>query len=453
MYLMPHRSFTRFGHSKIRWQQTTVILRKNFMTNPSIQKSDVASPAERDTLRRLGEETARIGSLPVQQEKADLWRRLNDREPVRPLVYINEEPWEELKPHRDELVCRCEDPFLREVEWPLRVQLYRWNNYPVDMVVRPVIEFSKVWKSTGIGIEQQIETISHGDINSYHFIPQINGEEDIEKICMPEVFADEEETARRGALLKELVGDILPVVPSGIKMQWFTPWDELIRLVPMEGIMMDLIDRPEFVDALVDRFVTAKMHEMDQLEKLGLLSAGANNCRIGSGAYGYTRELPVGDDSGAGLPCSQTWGCGNAQIFSEVSPQMHWEFSLKHEKRWLERWGLSYYGCCEPLHLKIGILREIRNLRKISASPWFDIPKGLENGAGDYVLSIKPNPAIFAEDGFDETRARRDIVRLFDQAQGCSVELVMKDISTVRGDPQRLQQWCAIAMEEAEKRG
>ena len=43
------------------------------------------------------------------------------------------------------------------------------------------------------------------------------------------------------------------------------------------------------------------------------------------------------------------WGCSNAQIFSEVSPKMHWEFALEHDLRWLRRWGLNYYGCCEPL--------------------------------------------------------------------------------------------------------
>ncbi len=88
-----------------------------------------------------------------------------------------------------------------------------------------------------------------------------------------------------------------------------------------------------------------------------------------------------------------------------------------------------------------------------TVSPWFDIPAGLECGAGDYVLSVKPNPAIFAEDGFNESRARSEIASLLDQSAGCSVELVMKDISTVRNDPSRLWRWSEIALEEAEKRG
>ena len=72
------------------------------------------------------------------------------------------------------------------------------------------------------------------------------------------------------------------------------------------------------------------------------------------------------------------WGCSNAQIFSEVSPRMHWEFALQHDLRWLSRWGLTYYGCCEPLDRKIDILRRIPNLRKISVSPWCNTERVVE---------------------------------------------------------------------------
>ncbi len=405
--------------------------------------------ADKAVLRELGEAFARIGNLPVQREKAELWRRLNDGEAVRPLVYINEEPWPELaEANADELACVCADPLLRRIEQGMRVTLYRWRHYPVDSILLPQIECAKVWSSTGIGISQQGETIQHGAVSAQHFTPQIESVEDIGKIQMPEVRYDAEATARREALLNEIFAGVLPVRVGGIKHIWFTPWDNLIRLVHLENIMMDMLDDPEFVDAMVSRYVDAKMHELDRFEALGLLDAGAGPCRVGSGGYGHTRELP---ETGQALPCAQLWGCGNAQIFSEVSPPMHWDFSLRHELRWLSRWGMTYYGCCEPLHLKLGILKRIPNLRKISVSPWFDIPQGLENGAGDYVLSVKPNPAIFAEDDFDEARARREIRKLLDQAAGCRVELIMKDISTVRNDPTRLWRWAEIAMEEAQR--
>ena len=414
--------------------------------------SDSKAPAtERDktALRKLGEELFRIGNLPVQQEKAELWRRLNDREPVRPMVYINEEPWPELA--SEELTCVSEDPFLRQIETSLRRTLYRWRHYPVDNIIRPVIECPKAWSSTGIGMAQQGERIFHSAVAAQSFTPQLTEMADIDKIKMPEVRYDAEETTRRHELLKDIFEGVAPVAVTGIRHIWFTPWDNLIRLVSIEDVMMDMLDRPEFIDALVDRYVDAKMHELDQIERLGLLEAGACNVRVGSGAYGYTKELPSDPAERENCNCADLWGCGNAQIFSEVSPDMHWEFSLKHEMRWLDRWGMTYYGCCEPLHLKIGIMKRIRNLRKISVSPWFDIPKGLELGAGDYVLSVKPNPAILAEDGLNETRARQEIRTLLDQAEGCQVEFIMKDISTVNNDPPRLWRWAQIAMEEVQK--
>lgn len=405
--------------------------------------------AQKTILRRLGEEVAKVGMLPVQREKAELWRRLNDMKPVRPMVYLDEEPWPEIACQETE--CVCADPFLRMIERSLRITLYRWRHYPLDYVIRPEIECPKAWRSTGIGISQKGATIEHSAVTSQQFTPQITRAEDIDKIRMPEVTYDAEETARRKSLLEEIFGGILPVRVNGINHIWFTPWDKLIRLVDIEGIMMDLVDRPEFVNALVSRYVDAMIHELDQIEALGLFDAGAANYRVGSGGYGYCSQLPAHSEESDRLRCADLWGCGNAQIFSEVSPEMHWEFSLKHEMRWLERWGLTYYGCCEQLHMKIDILRKIPNLRKISVSPWFNIAKGLENGAGDYVLSVKPNPAIFAEDGFNEARARREVRSLLEQSRGGSVELVMKDISTVRNVPERLRRWGEIAMEEAER--
>ena len=47
-------------------------------------------------------------------------------------------------------------------------------------------------------------------------------------------------------------------------------------------------------------------------------------------------------------------------------------------------------------------------------------------------MSRKPNPAVFAEDQWNPERARQEIRDFLEQARGCHVELIMKDISTVR---------------------
>ena len=162
--------------------------------------------------------------------------------------------------------------------------------------------------------------------------------------------------------------------------------------------MLDLIERPDLVHAAVERMVDAWMVELDQFVALNALALDCNNTRIGSGGYGYTRELPGADFDPDYVQPHNMWGCSNAQVFSEVSPEMHWEFAMRHDLRWLARWGLTYYGCCEPLHQKIDLLRQIPNLRKLSVSPRCDSQRVVQEVGTDYVISRKPNPAILAED-------------------------------------------------------
>ena len=154
------------------------------------------SPNDRDVLRRLASEIMEIGSLPVQAEKAELWRRLNDREPVRPVVLIDEEPWGELFQECEELKPHCEDPFLKGIERQLQVCLYRRNHYPVDMVIRPEVECPMAASSTGIGITQKGQTVAHDAVTAQHFDAQITGMDDIEKIQMPAVSHNDGETER-----------------------------------------------------------------------------------------------------------------------------------------------------------------------------------------------------------------------------------------------------------------
>jgi hypothetical protein len=244
----------------------------------------------------------------------------------------------------------------------------------------------------------------------------------------------------------------MPVKKVGQTHIWFTPWDYLIRWWGLEEAMVDLVERPEMVNAAVERMVDAWMVELDQFVEQNLLSLDCNNTRIGSGGYGYTWELPGATYDPARVTPRNMWGCSNAQIFSDVSPDMHWEFALRHDLRWLERWGLTYYGCCEPLDNKLHLLRRIPNLRKISVSPWNDFAKVVDGIRGDYVFSFKPSPAIFVEEPWNAGKARAYMKSVLDKAQGvCHVEMIMKDVSTVCYRPQNLWDWARIARELAEE--
>ncbi|HPM83784.1 MAG TPA: hypothetical protein PLF81_23925 [Candidatus Anammoximicrobium sp.] len=420
---------------------------------PPIAEEIKLRPGDKDVLRRLGGELAEIAALSVHQDKARLWQQLNDLQSARPMVWINEIPWHEMNVD-DELTLQTEHPWARDQERELRRTIYQWRHFPGDMIVSDYLACPLAVHSTDFGIIEDVDVVKTdeaSDIVSRHFHIQIRDFPDLEKIKMPVVSHNEAATHYRYQAMCEVFADILPVRKVGQTHIWFTPWDYLCRWWGIQEAMMDLIERPDLVNAGVERMVDAWMVELDQFVALHALALDCNNTRIGSGGYGYTRELPGADYDPDSVKPHNMWGCSNAQVFSEVSPQMHWEFALRHELRWLERWGLTYYGCCEPLHQKIDLLRKIPNLRKLSASPRCDSRRVVQEVGTDYVLSRKPNPAILAEDDWQPERARQEMVEFLEVARGCHVELIMKDISTVRYQPQRLWEWATIAMEVAEE--
>ena len=405
---------------------------------------------EKEVLKRLAAELAEIARLPVHQEKARLWTKLNDLAAERPMVWINEIPWHEMNVN-DELTVQCQDPWARQFETQVRRTLYQWRHLPGDMIVSDFVECPLAIHSTDFGIIEDVDVVktdAANEIVSRHFHVQIKAPEDIAKIKMPKVTHYETVTNLIYETMGDLFHDILPVKKVGQTHIWFTPWDYLIRWWGVQEAMLDLVERPQMVHDAVERMVQAWMVELDQFEAQNLLALDCNNTRVGSGGYGYTTALPGADFDPQWVRPQNMWGCSNAQIFSGVSPKMHWEFALEHDLQWLQRWGLTYYGCCEPLDKKFQLLRKIPNLRKISISPWCNLERVMREIGPDYVLSIKPSPAIFAEDTWKPEQARAIIRDILAKSQGAHhIEFIMKDISTVRYQPQRLWEWAALTME------
>jgi hypothetical protein len=81
-------------------------------------------------------------------------------------------------------------------------------------------------------------------------------------------------------------------------------------------------------------------------------------------------------------------------------------------------------------------------------SPWVNVERGAEQNGRDFVFSRKPNPAFLAVDTWDPDAVEQDLKATIDACarHGCPLELILKDVSTVRGRPQRLRDWADIAM-------
>ncbi len=410
---------------------------------------------DRDILRPLAEQLATLAALPVQQERRRNWRAVNDlTRGAKPMLFVSQEPWHELNADGS-LDVHCRDCWLREVETAMRQKLFRWKHVQADMVVDPfwaVDECNNFDPFCGLAIQEDtLSQDSRGGIVSHRYETLFASEADVAKIRMIEIRGDAVETRRRAALLEECFGDILPVRVQKTGTIWYAPWDIISMWYnPME-ILMDLILKPELMHAIMERYTRAMLHQLDQLEAQHLLGPTARNRLAGSGGLAYTGELPGDECAGTAVSTRQQWGSATAQIFSEVSPDMHEEFALQYERRWLERFGLTYYGCCEPLHNKLEILRSIKNLRKISCSPWTDLARSAEEAAGRYVLSVKPNPAMVAADRFDPDYVRKEFRRILDTVGDLPCEFVFKDISTCRNDVVRLHEWIRIAEEEIQQ--
>jgi len=423
---------------------------------------------DKTVLRKLAEKVASIAALPIQKQKADMWRRLNDLEPVKPMVWINEIPWHEIE---SEVELKTSNEFLRTQERWLRRILYQWEHMRCDMVVEPKIFCPIVFHDTGFGIKTHM-IHAEGDTGfsdmirvtgSSHFEPVIKEEKDIEKIQMPQVKVDWETTEYNYEMLCDIFEGILSVEKRGIGYGdvmegwnnnlffWFAPWDDLVQWLGVKESFEYLITRPKFVHQVIERLVNAWLHRLDQYEKLGILTLNNGPYRVGSGGYGFTDELPQADFDGIYVRTIDLWGFSAAQIFVGVSAEMHEEFALQYERRWLERFGLTYYGCCEPLHKKIHILQSISNLRKISISPWADREEAATQIGNKYVISLKPNPAIFATENWNLDAARKQLYKDLEKTRGCVVEVIMKDISTCRGQPHRLWEWADMAMQLTEE--
>jgi hypothetical protein len=223
-------------------------------------------------------------------------------------------------------------------------------------------------------------------------------------------------------------------------------WDRIAQARSVESILYDIIDRPDFIVKVAEKFLSLSMSTLDQCEELGLLDAGEQLIHC-SGAY--TNELPTKDYDPDKTKAKDCWAFAMAQIFATVGPWHHEMLEIDIMKPLFERFGLLYYGCCEALHQKIDIIRKISNVRKISISPWADFDVSAYKISGDYVFSGKAHPAYIASGDLQTESAAKQIKHMIDacKTNNTPCEIILKDVSTVSGKPQVLTQWEKLTMD------
>lgn len=389
---------------------------------------------DKQIVRELAKAYMELATSEEQMRMNARFQAINDLKPVRPPVLMDEIPWYQMNID-DELTCRAEDPRARDVEYGLRIALYRRKHFKADTLFEPFFRVSMAYDSTGRGLDCSENILRTDDVNhivSHNYHDVLEDEAALDKMLIPTFTLRPDLDELRMNLYTDLLGDAMPVKLCGRSYLYNAPWDQIPRLRGVEPILYDMYDRPEYLHRIMEKYMAGVIAEVDFVEKHSHVDPVCPNLHC---TPGYVSGL-------AQDGWKATWYRGMAQMFATVSPEMHDEFEIQYIKPVAERFAYTYYGCCEPLDAKLDVIMQISNLRKVGVTPWAKEAVMAERLGGRYVYSKKPNPANVAKATDPEVirRETEETVKLCIK-YGCPCELVLKDISTVSGKPENLIIW------------
>jgi hypothetical protein len=396
------------------------------------------TPAERAYLRELAKKQAEYASLPIMAERTALWYRHNALQGERPLVVMEMGTFE-----RDMLPTpQCASPAAVEIERSLRRPIISHEEIDDDKVVPNY--FAIPWRihldEFGIEIATDRAEDAQGRAVAYHWQHPIKTlKADFGKLKPATFQVDRAETRAWKTFAEEILGDILPVVIKNTSLAWHAALcAKVVRLMSLEQMMYAMIDEPDELHALMgylrDNFLAyAKWQERE-----GLLTLNNGNDYAGAGSYGFSDELPTAAYRETGqVTTRDLWLNINSQETVSISPRMYGRFVHPYYRDIAAEFGLTYYGCCEPVHdIWTNYVSKLPHLRKVSVSAWCNEEFMGEALRGSNVIySRKPSPnfvgvgTTFDADGF-----RAHIAKTLKAAAGCHAEIIFRDIYTVTGD-------------------
>lgn len=412
---------------------------------------------DRNVLRDLAAQRQAAAASAVNLERKHLWYALRDGTPVRPMILAEfGDIWDKDKPFRvkpeENPELQCADPWARGIENRLRQELWRFHTLQDDFVLEPY--FGVAWKTafTNFGVEPVVHKVQGDSLTARSWDAPIKDiQAEFHKLRHRTFSVDRDATLAEKARLEEVFDGILPV-RAGSKLWWtFGLTIQAIDLIGLENLMLFMYDDPEGLHRLLaflrdDNLALARWAETE-----GLLGLNNGNDYTGSGTLGYTRRLPQPDwTPGAPVRLRDQWLLLESQETVGVGPDLYREFIFPYHRELAEQAGLVYYGCCEPLHTRWNVVKDVPNLRACSIAPLCNQEFMAEALRDEYIFSRKPNPTLISTGTFDEELIRQDLRATLRLAKrhGCRAELIMKDVHTLHNEPWRIARWVRLAREE-----
>ena len=404
------------------------------------------SKKDKGILRRLATKVASLSNRPIEEEKRKLWYEHNSLRPIRPLVFCDpENGWNEIIT-KDQIDCAGE--LAQRWEMVLRKEIF-WGELMLDdKVIEPNFDIGYTYNESNWGVEPIIQGGEDG--GAYTWEAPIKKYSDIDKLHFPIINVDYKATQRTLEVANDTFGDLLKVRKIGF---WWWSLGSTYLLALLRGLdtmMIDMYDNPKLIHRLMKIISEGTLEKLNFLEKNGLLSINTDRY-VGSGGFGYTKELPAKGFDNSKVRTIDMWGFCESQETVGISPQMFEEFIFPYQLPILKRFGLNCYGCCDPLDQRWYVIKNIPNLRRVSVSPWSNLEKMAENLEDKYIFSMKPLPTPLATAVLDEGFVRKKIREALEITKGCVVEIIMKDNNSIGKNPENVINWVRIVREEINK--
>jgi len=385
----------------------------------------------------------------------DIWIKHNNKERTQPLIlYGGADMYNTMYiTGSDDLVINdiidekliCETPLARSIEKTLR-----WKHYLIsiedDTVFDPYLLYKAVREPSdnnrwGIPCSLGEKASATG---ASCFAPSIHDESDLEKLYTSPHKIDYDATEKLGVQYQELLGDALPAYPDtrAALLRWTGDIStDFAKLIGLEQLYNDFYDRPEFLHKLLAKMRDAILQNNHEWEASGDCRTSANfNQAI---PYSDAVKLPENYEA---CRREDLWAFFSAQEFTSTSTAMFEEFCLNYQLPIMEKFGLIAYGCCENMTNKITSLRRIKNLRRISVTPFSNAENCIEQIGTDYLISYRPNPATMVAFGVDEDLIRKELsvpLAALKSNNSC-YDINLKDVHTVSGSKTALIDWVLL---------
>lgn len=401
---------------------------------------EIISKQDTQILRNLANHQLELAHEQKNLERIQQWMEHHTSKASKPIVTVEMHTFaQEIFPKR----LQCSSQLARNIETELYKNFLNYEILDDDWVVKDYFGIGYARFFTPFGLDVQTQTT---DGLGHQFIHQIHDLEcDFEKLGKSQFGFDKNASNKRKILLENIFGDILPVKFEGSCLSACLTQD-IVHIMGMENMFLAMHDEPEKLQQMLDMLASDYIEYFKALEKENILLPTTRFEFTAQGSMAFTDDIK----STGHIGTQDIWGFMDSQETTGVNPDMYKELIFPAYKKVAKEFGLFSYGCCESTApIWTNCLSTLKNLRKLSISPWCDEEFMGEQLRGTNIsYQRKPNPNYLGVDvNLDEDAFRAHILKTVHAAQGCKLEFTQRDVYTIHHNEKKAKHFVQIIRE------